>query len=325
MKKVLLFLMAFIVFAVCACNGKTSTMTSESEGESVSVSGEELSEFTPERLTVTINQLSQIGGRVMADKTDLEYGESVTITVTLEEGYQIEYFRVNNLDVELDENNQYVVSYAVYNITVSAKFRTIGEDNIIYVSKENAPKIDGEIDAVWKNAPTFYINNIYNHNNSEVFSEEIAYLKALWNEAGMYFLGVVYDSNVLESDRFNIWFSEVYTNQTKEYSANRKDGNYAICINPNAENLLYTSLDISAYWTADSIINNNGYLVEIFVPVLGETPLQENATVGLDVSVDYFSKNGSIDNDRDYYANWYGVSNYWSNVGALKEMKLIKL
>ena len=81
---------------------------------------------------------------------------------------------------------------------------------------------------------------------------------------------------------------------------------------------------MSAYWTADSSVGDGFYVVEIFIPVLGETPLQENAFVGLDVSVDYFTRNGSIDSDRDYYANWYGQSNYWSNVGALKQMKLVK-
>ena len=278
MKRVLIFLMVLILSAFCACNTKTGSTSGESESESVEINSEESKTSTSVKIFSVTIQVSQVGGSVVADKTTVRWDESVTFTVTIEEGYQLEYFKINGIDVALDENNQCVVSRPVSDIVVTAKFSAVvGEDSIVYVSSENAPVID-----------------------------------------------VVFDSEILESDRFNIWFSEVYTTQDKDYSSNANDGNYAICINPYAENLVYTNLDVADFWTAASDISDGAYIVEVFIPVLGETPLQENAMVGLDVSVDYFTRNGSIDSDRDYYANWYGASNYWSNVGALKPMKLIK-
>lgn len=325
MKRVLIFLMVLILSVFCACNTKTGSTSGESESESVEINSEESKTSTSVKIFSVTIQVSQVGGSVVADKTTVRWDESVTFTVTIEEGYQLEYFKINGIDVALDENNQCVVSRPVSDIVVTAKFSAvIGEDSIVYVSSENAPVIDGEFDDVWRSIPALYTANVYNHNTQKAFSEEFAYLKVMWNEEGMYFLGVVFDSEILESDRFNIWFSEVYTTQDKDYSSNANDGNYAICINPYAENLVYTNLDVADFWTAASDISDGAYIVEVFIPVLGETPLQENTMVGLDVSVDYFTRNGSIDSDRDYYANWYGASNYWSNVGALKPMKLIK-
>ena len=325
MRKILTILTIIILFSFTACGTTNSSSIPNEESESVFQSESEQGKESLTEKTFAVNLPSScIGGRVIADKTMVKWNETVTFTVTADDEYEIDYFKINGQEKSLNTLGQYTLSNPFEDITVNVKFSKVNEDGIIYVSSTAAPIIDGTIDPVWGSAPAFYAGNIYNHNKEEPFTEEFAYLKVLWNETGMYFLGVVFDSEILQSDRFNIWFSEVYTTQEKNYSSNAKEGNYAICINPYAENLVYTNLDVSMYWEAASDIGDGAYVVEIFMPVIGENPLQEGAMVGLDVSVDYFTRDDSIDSARDYYANWYGVGYYWSNVGALKPMKLLK-
>jgi len=325
MKKFLIFLTVFILFSLTACGTTNSSSIPNEESESVFQSESDEEKESVQEKTFAVNLPSScIGGRVIADKTRVKWNETVTFTVTADDEYEIDYFKINGQEKSLNTLGQYTLSKPYEDITVDVKFSKVNEDGIVYVSSTAAPIIDGTIDLVWGSAPAFYAGNIHNHNTDEPFTEEFAYLKVLWNETGMYFLGVVYDSTIVDSDRVNIWFSEVYTDVEQNYSSNKKDGNYAICINPEGENLLYTKLDVSSFWDAQVSKEENYYVVEIFMPRIGDKELVEGAYVGLDLSVDYFTRNGEIDNDRDYYANWYGAGNYWSNVGALKPMKLLK-
>ena len=325
MKKFLIFLTVFILFSLTACVNTNSSSIPEKESESVLQSESDEEKESVQEKTFAVNLPSScIGGRVIADKTRVKWNETVTFTVTAEDEYEIDYFKINGQEKSLNTLGQYMLSNPYEDITVNVKFSKVNEDGIVYVSSTAAPIIDGKIDQVWATAPAFYAGNIHNHNTDEPFTEEFAYLKVLWNETGMYFLGCVYDSTIVNSDRFNIWFSEVYTDVEKDYSSNEKYGNYAICINPEGENLLYTNLDVSSFWEAQVVQEEGYYIVEIFMPRIGDKELVEGAYVGLDLSVDYFTRNGSIDNDRDYYAYWYGAGKYWSNVGALKPMKLLK-
>ena len=150
----------------------------------------------------------------------------------------------------------------------------------------------------------------------------------MWNEKGFYFFGYIYDSSVNAFDRCNFWVSEIYTSKTTQYSQGTKEGNYFACINPYGENLLYdpgyeipgyVRLDISQYWTIAVKIVEEGYIIEMFVPQLGENSLVVGGFMGFNVSVDYVM----ADNRRDYYANINNLGSYWSNPSALKAMVLL--
>ena len=271
---------------------------------------------------------SIIGGTVSLDKSVVNKGDSVYITVAADVGYILKTLTANGVPQKVWENGKAVLSNIRSDVVLFVEFEKIPEESIVYVALEDAPNIDAKVDKVWDNVSAFYAENIYNDNVKTPFSEEFSYLKVMWNETGLYFLGYVYDSKVVSTDRFNIWFSEVYTNVTGAYSTDPSDGNYAICVNPRGENLLYTNMNVSQYWTVDTREIQDGYIVEIFMPKLGNVDLQEGNLVGLDLSVDYYSvEDYEVSNGtpkRDFYANWWGKGNYWSNVGALKPMKLVK-
>lgn len=277
--------------------------------------------------TITLPE-NIVGGSLSVDKTVVNSGESVCITVAADSGYVLKSLTANGIAQTVSGNGQAVLSNITGDVVLAVEFELLQEEGIVYVALEDAPKIDARVDKVWDNVPAFYAENVHRDNSKEEFLEEPAYLKVMWNETGMYFLGYIYDADVVSADRFNIWFSEVYTDAVGDYSTDSSDGNYAICVNPRGENLLYTKMDISQYWTVDTREIQDGYLVEIFVPKLGNVALQEGNLVGLDLSVDYYSLEDyevtSGEPKRDFYTNWYGKGNYWTNVGALKPMKLLK-
>lgn len=189
---------------------------------------------------------------------------------------------------------------------------------IMYVSEENAPVIDGKIDDVWSTAAAFYITK--SEGSLPYYETGTSYARVLWNENGYYYLGYVKDSTVNSNDRINFWVSEVATNTNLPYGPDKSLGVYAICINPEGRNILYTGLDVSQFWTAKTSKVDDGYIVEIFMPIIGDKTIGEETKLGLDISVDYYSKTS----DRDYYSYLYGFGFYWKNPMWLNKIKLIK-
>ena len=94
-----------------------------------------------------------------------------------------------------------------------------------------------------------------------------------------------------------------------------------MCITPKGNNLLYTNLDISEYYTCKTALIDGGYIVEIFIPVLGENALVENSFMGLEFSIDYYRTDKL---PRAAYTYLTGLGTYWDDVGDLCPMQLIK-
>lgn len=191
------------------------------------------------------------------------------------------------------------------------------EEGITYVAEANAPIIDGNIDEVWETAEALYTSKL---GDGMIYEEKGSYGKVLWNEKGFYFLAEVMDKTINNLDRINIWVSEVYTSENIPYSSVPDDGNYSFCITPMCENMVYTPLDVSQYWTAKTNRSDTGYIIEVYMPVIGTSDLVEGNYMGLDISLDRYNTS----TERDYYEYWNGGGKYWSNVGALKKMKLFK-
>lgn len=259
------------------------------------------------------------------DKNTVAKGESCQITITCETGYYLDSLKINGVD----KTGEVVDGkYTIANVSVTTKIDVKFVCGVMYVSQANAPVLDGEIDAVWDTAPKMTIKNVYS-DNGQYTESNFAWAKVLWTETGFYYLGYVYDKTTCAIDRLNIWVAEtyVYAQSTNEqaipYSQTASDGNYAICINPQGENLYYTGIDITQHWDEDTTakVTEDGYIVEIFVPCLSVQTLTEGREIGLDFSVDYFHDTAS---ERDACNNWYGGGWYWSNVGALRKLTLVK-
>lgn len=329
MKKIIGLLLASI-FSICSfgCAAENNSL-----GSGASESTSEILNEQEETYSVSIAYCSK-GGTAILDKDEVKAGGSATVTMQSSEGYRFKSIMVNGENSSAEVvNNQYTIFNISEDIFIRVYFEIL-ENGISYVSAENAPILDGTIDSVWDNATPLYVANLEKHNATYVEWTKNSWCKILWTETGFYFLGYVYDSTVVDGDRLNIWFSEeyVYAPSTNEreiaYSTNPEDGNYLICVNPKGEYLYYGGLDLTAYWDKNStaVTVEDGYIVEAFVPCLSVENLSAGRKVGLDISIDYFSKEGevTIDDDRDAYAYWYGQGQYWRNVGALKELTLLE-
>ena len=192
-----------------------------------------------------------------------------------------------------------------------------------YVSIENAPVIDGIIDEAW-----FYSTSMITTDVSPDGTYGDIYI--LWNERGLYFLAEVVDYTLNKSDLCNFWVSEVYQNYNVSSAYQTTDGAYYLCLNSQGTNVFYNPntseyVDMEGKYTVETSLTDKGYILELFVPTFGKTPLQKGASIGFDVSIDdYYTESVSIDY-RKSYVNWNGTGPYWSNPTALGEILLMDL
>ena len=69
------------------------------------------------------------------------------------------------------------------------------------------------------------------------------------------------------------------------------------------------------------MLNLEGYLVEVFVPVFSKSQFSKGMKVGFDVHVDYYESES--DEVKDYIY-WNGDGYWFQNPGALAQMTLVK-
>ncbi len=104
-KKSFLILLPALMMVLASCN-ETSSSTSSSTPEttdtgSASDSGSDSSSEETKTGTVTIEEVAH--GKVTADKMTAKVGETVTFTVTTDENYEVDTFKVNGNDVALTD------------------------------------------------------------------------------------------------------------------------------------------------------------------------------------------------------------------------------
>ena len=189
-----------------------------------------------------------------------------------------------------------------------------------YVSEENAPIIDGQIDDVW----TVGLSQISSSVGKQGTHGSI---DILWNETGLYYLAVVNDSTMNVTDICNLWISERYLGGDSTYSGKpyaEVDGAYNVTVNGEGNDPFSIGDNASdRNFTAKGVIKDNGYILEVYVPLSGETALVHGNSMGFDVSFDDYFKVGTTHSDRGDYVNWCGKGNYWYEPSVLGEVLLV--
>ena len=258
------------------------------------------------------------GGSIQASALEVEEGGSVTITVSPDYGYLVKSFRINGMEGESSLVND---QYTCDSVTADMSFSVTFETGVCHVATANAPTIDGDIDDVWNSVPKLYVLN----GNGDFWETEVGYVQLMWNEAGMYFLGVVTDSTIVKSnseafgDRVNFWIGEEYLGFATNYYVAESQA-YGLCLNPDGTVFHYNGYyNLTTVCTSAGKTTSNGYIVEAFVPVQSKEAFATGDTIGLDISIDYCKTVGT----RDAYLNWYGIGAYWSSPCDLKKVKLL--
>jgi hypothetical protein len=194
-------------------------------------------------------------------------------------------------------------------------FKLLLGDEVVFVSEGNEPVIDGQLtDSVWENANMLTIDDNV---------QEYGYVRVLWSESGLYFGAEVFDDTVCAIDRINFWVAEtaVAYDENLSYTPDASLGRYYLCVTPYAQLLQYgDGVWSPAIRTIATTRTTEGYNVEVFIPKLSSVNFKEGHMIGLDVSIDYFN---SVEEERDFYVDWYGQGHYWSNPSALKAIELI--
>ena len=120
-------------------------------------------------------------------------------------------------------------------------------------------------------------------------------VKVMWNQRGLYFLAIVTDSSVVSYDRINFWVSEYFIGQAGTYS---DEGNYHVCVTPDGQHYYYTGTDVSGHGKLAAQQIATGYVVEVYMPIVGSEYLEAGNSIGLDISVDHYNETSD---SRDYY------------------------
>ncbi len=180
---------------------------------------------------------------------------------------------------------------------------------------ETAPVIDGTIDTVWDTAQRFDVDNRWEAGLTK------GYVKVMWRETGLYFLGVMEDEVVVASDTCNFWVCETATDIMSDYSKNPAEGKYAVCIGSDGQDVWDTDiLDVPNVQCKTKLIDG-GWVIEVYVPRLSAGGFTENQLIGFDCSIDSYD---SDNEERKDYCNWFGAGSYWENVAALYKLPLKK-
>lgn len=129
-------------------------------------------EFEINSAAVTITQADH--GSISADKSTAKIGENVTFTVAPEANYVVSSFKVNDVDVALDGNNQAVVVMVAGGLNVTALFE-LGSGTVTIGTMEHgavtADKMTAKIgeDVTFKiTSDTGYDVNFFKVNGSDV-------------------------------------------------------------------------------------------------------------------------------------------------------------
>lgn len=179
---------------------------------------------------------------------------------------------------------------------------------------QGTPKIDGEIDDIWKTAKTIQINN-YSMGNGATGTAKI-----LWDKKNIYVLAEVKDpvlskasNNSYEQDTVEIFLDE---NNHKSTAYEADD----IQVRTNFDNEKSVTDGLSTdKFTSATAKTADGYLVEFAIPsTLGG--FKANQIVGFDAQV---NDDGTGDGKRTSIANWYDLSGMgYTDVSGLGLLKL---
>jgi hypothetical protein len=188
------------------------------------------------------------------------------------------------------------------------------------------PVIDGKIDAIW-DATAAQESTYPGDRDGEGIS---GYTKILWDEDGIYYLGVVNDpttlmeANPAGTDSIDFWVSETYSDEMGYPLA----GDYQISLSPyNTLGGYYIGNEKAPESVKEhaAVINGDGtYVLEIAMPWMDpDFKPAAGAVIGYNASF-----NNDIDGDaaRDSWTSWveWNGMPYWSDSMWLGQVELVK-
>ena len=190
------------------------------------------------------------------------------------------------------------------------------------------PTIDGVIDEAWLNAEKMY-GDVWGSTTEGLENPSIvsSYASLMWDNDGLYLLGVVYDTNIPTEDiearnSVDFWVSETYT---ADVTFDGADGDWHYCKASTGEEVYYCGNEtVYEEATTAVAVYDEFYVVEIFCPWQTEGFAPAIGTkIGFTVS---FNDDIDLDGGRDAYSYWKTTEDsgsYWSETLALPEIEFV--
>lgn len=193
-----------------------------------------------------------------------------------------------------------------------------------YVATEQAPAVDGFIEAVWETTEAVWSDAFYVEGSGQAHG----YSKILWTEDALYFLSVIDDATMQgigddsTTNIINLWVSET---ASAENAYGVVAGDYHYASNAAGNTYHYCGNDMSQIAECKAVATETGYIVEVKVPV--QTPdytFTEGSLMGFNLSVD---DDFDGDNQRDACSTWQNYETtgaYWAEPSCLNKVELVK-
>ena len=197
-----------------------------------------------------------------------------------------------------------------------------------YASKK--PVIDGKIDDIWEKTEKMVgeqINWFYGTQIPEgTYEGDLvkSYAQILWDEEGLYLLGVVFDTTITKNDvdarnSVDFWISEC---NTKEMGY-QISGDWNYCLASDGTEQQYVGLgDICSVVEKAIKIYRDKYVVEAFVPYQSTLKPKDGIRIGFNVSFNDDTDGDGVSNVCTYWKVSDDSQVYWGNTGALPEIIL---
>lgn len=186
------------------------------------------------------------------------------------------------------------------------------------VAKYGKPKIDVEMDEIWKNTEEYITDSYVQGTKGKV---AYAKFRVLWDEDGIYVWAEVYDS-VLNKDNSNPWEQdsiEIFIDEdnVKKTSYDSNDAQYRVNFDNRQS---YGSGASRDYFVTATKKTSFGYVVEAQVKMKSRK-LKEGDVIGFDIQVNDADSWGS----RVGIIAWNEVENInWQNPSSFGNLKLVK-
>ncbi len=185
-------------------------------------------------------------------------------------------------------------------------------------AKYGKPKIDGELDEIWKDTEEYLTDSYVQGTKGKV---AYAKFRVLWDEDSIYVLAEVYDS-LLNKDNTNPWEQDsieffIDEDNAKKTSYDSNDAQYRVSFDNRQSFGTGGSKD---YFVTFTKRTDFGYIVEAQIKMKSKK-LNEGDIIGFDVQV----------NDADIFGSrvgiiaWNEVENInWQNPSSFGNLKLVK-
>ena len=315
--------------SVTGSQTNTSADIGTSNGESDSHSEQQQQSDTSVSTvkTYSVSMISSGKGNMITDKQKVEEGGSVQFSDTHENGYYLYSLTVNGEDKSAQvENGKLTVNDVQADIEVSSVFKP----GVAYATSK--PIIDGKIDSFWSDAAKSDIAN--GHNATLTPAQSKGFFRLAYAKKGLYVIAIVNDVNVCEKDSFDLFVSETYLQKTTDephaYSTDKKDGQYGLTFYANGTVGYKAGFDASDSVICAATSNEDGYIVEAFIPLVGESAFAADKAIGVNAAINSYTSE-SDHQGTCYYSDCEGefasavtvtTADYANDVCSLAMMKI---